>query len=331
MPIVSGPHELLDTDVYIDLVVPPDRHLLLRCEGFNFGGSVKMRTAAALVSAAERRGDLREDTVLIESSSGNLGVALSAVAAGRGIPFVCVTDIRCNPATIRAMRAMGAEVEVVAEPDPDGGLLGARKERVRSLCRDNPHYLWLNQYENPANWIAHYEGTAPAIGKRFPALDVLFVGAGTGGTLMGCARWFRDNGAAVRVVAVDVVGSANLGGPAAPRLIPGLGAHHPAPALDLSAVDDAVYVSEDDTIRTCRAMAARGFLMGGSTGTVVSGALAWLDRNDPDRALTSVAIAPDLGDRYLDTVYDDQWVVDRYGPAAVEPASWGQHVRWPRS
>ncbi|GAA1329681.1 pyridoxal-phosphate dependent enzyme [Saccharothrix algeriensis] len=322
MSIVSRPHELPGTDVYIDLAVPLGRRLLLRCEGFNFGGSVKTRTAAALVAAAERSGDLREGTVLVESSSGNLGVALSAVAAGRGIPFVCVTDTRCNPATIRAMRAMGAEVEVVADPHPDGGLLGARKERVRRLCRDNPHYLWLNQYENPANWIAHYEGTAPGIGKRFPGLDVLFVGAGTGGTLMGCARWFRDNGDSVRVVAVDAVGSANFGGPPAPRLIPGLGAHQQAPALDLSAVHDAVHISEADTVRTCRALAARGFLLGGSTGTVVHGALTWLARNDPDRALSSIAISPDLGDRYLDTVYDDQWVVDHYGPAAVEPARW---------
>lgn len=322
MPIVSGPHELLDTDVYIDLTVPIGRRLLLRCEGFNFGGSVKMRTAAAMVAAAERDGALRASTVLVESSSGNLGVALSAVAAGRGVPFVCVTDTRCNPSAIRAMKALGARVEVVDEPDPEGGLLGARKQRVRSLCRDNRHYLWLNQYENPANWIAHYEGTAPAIGKRFPDLDVLFIGAGTGGTLMGCVRWFRDNGTVVRVVAIDVVGSANLGGPSGPRLIPGLGAHLPAPALDLSAVDDTVYVTEADTIRTCRALAARGFLLGGSTGTVVSGAMDWLSRNDPDRGLNSVVIAADLGDRYLDTVYDDRWVAERYGAAAVEPAVW---------
>ncbi|MBB5960727.1 cysteine synthase A [Saccharothrix tamanrassetensis] len=322
MSLVSGPHELLDTDVYVDLAGPFGRRLLLRCEGFNFGGSVKMRTAAALVAAAERDGDLRDDTVLVESSSGNLGVALSAVAAGRGIPFVCVTDTRCNPSTVRAMRAMGAEVEVITEPDEDGGLLGARKRRVRSLCRDNPHYLWLNQYENPANWIAHYEGTAPAIGKRFPDLDVLFVGAGTGGTLMGCVRWFRDRGTAVRVVAVDAVGSANFGGPPAARLIPGLGAHQQAPVLDVSAVHDAIHVSEVDTVRTCRALAAHGYLLGGSTGTIVNGALTWLTRNDPERTLTSVAISPDLGDRYLDTVYDDEWVLDRFGPAALEPVRW---------
>ncbi|QTR02810.1 2,3-diaminopropionate biosynthesis protein SbnA, partial [Saccharothrix algeriensis] len=83
-----------------------------------------------------------------------------------------------------------------------------------------------------------------------------------------------------------------------------------------------VHISEADTVRTCRALAARGFLLGGSTGTVVHGALTWLARNDPDRALSSIAISPDLGDRYLDTVYDDQWVVDHYGPAAVEPARW---------
>jgi N-(2-amino-2-carboxyethyl)-L-glutamate synthase len=322
MAIVSGPHELLDNDVYVDLASVMDRNLLLRCEGFNFGGSVKMRTAAAMIAAAETDGTLRADTVLVESSSGNLGVALSAVAASRNLPFVCVTDNRCNPAALGVMRAFGARVEVVREPDQEGGLLGARKRRVRELCEQHPEYLWLNQYENPANWTAHYEATAPAIGRQFPGLDILFVGAGTGGTLMGCARWFRYNAPSVRVVAVDVVGSANLGGPAGPRFIPGLGAHEAAPALDPSIADDHVYVTEADTVRACRALATCGYLFGGSTGSIVSGAMDWLSRNDPARMLTSVAIAPDLGDRYIATVYDDRWVIEHYGADAARPANW---------
>jgi cysteine synthase A len=322
MPIISAPDELINSDVYVDLRSLLGRELYLRCEGFNFGGSVKMRAAAAMVAAAERDGWLRPDTILVESSSGNIGIALSVVAASRGLRFTCVTDPRCNPGALRAMAALGATVVVIDVPDPVSGLLGARKAYVRQLCRTDRRHLWLNQYENPAIPRAHYENTAVAIGRQFPDLDVLFVGAGTGGTLMGCARYFREHARSVRVVAVDVVGSANLGGAAGPRFIPGLGASTVAPALDLDVVDDAVYVSETDTIRACRTLCARGFLFGGSTGTVLTGAVDWLGRHDPSRELRSVAIAADLGDRYLDTVYDDEWVAGTFGHQAVEPMAW---------
>ena len=324
MPTITSPHELLELGVYVDLRPLLHRDLHLKCEGFNFGGSVKMRTAAAMIAAAEHDGSLRPDSILVESSSGNLGIALSVVASSKNLKFTCVTDRRCNTSTQRLMRALGTNVVVIDEQDPEGGLLGARKAYVRQLCQTDRRFLWLNQYENPAAWMVHHDTTALEIAKEFPDLDVLFVGTGTGGTLMGCARYFKQNARNVRVVAVDAAGSVNFGGPAGPRLIPGLGASLPAPALDLDLVDDIVSVSETDTIRACRALCARGFLFGGSTGTVVSGAMSWLGRHDPGRSLRSLAIAPDLGDRYLDTVYDDRWVIDHFGPPAAEPMVWDQ-------
>jgi cysteine synthase len=154
-------------------------------------------------------------------------------------------------------------------------------------------------------------------------LDVLFVGAGTTGTLMGCARFFRRWRRPVRVVAVDSVGSVTFGGPPARRMIPGLGSGVRPPLLDESLVDDVVLVEEVDAIRACHRLASRGFLFGGSTGIVVSGAAAWLAKNgDPD--LTAVTIAPDLGERYLDTVYQTNWLEDLYGkdvlPSAICPS-----------
>jgi N-(2-amino-2-carboxyethyl)-L-glutamate synthase len=134
----------------------------------------------------------------------------------------------------------------------------------------------LNQYANPNNWKAHYETTAPAILNQFPDLDVLFVGAGNTGTFMGCARFFRSQRDRVRIVAVDGVGSVTFGGPPSPRMIPGLGTGVRPALLDESYVDEVIMVPEPDTARTCHRLAARGFLFGGSTGTVVSGALGWL-------------------------------------------------------
>jgi 2,3-diaminopropionate biosynthesis protein SbnA len=317
MPIVTDPQEFNQEELYVDLRPIFGHSLFLKVEGFNFASSIKLKAAAEMVKAAERDGTLTPDSILVESSSGNLGVALSMIAANKGYRFVCVTDSRCNPAAVRLMRALGAEVQVVTEESANGGgLLGARLAHVRALCSSDERYLWLNQYGNPANPRAHYRTTAPAIARRFPDLDVLFVGAGTCGTLMGCARYMREMRRPVRIVAVDTVGSVIFGGPPSRRLIPGLGAAVQLPQLDESYVDDIVMVPEAETIRTCRRLARRGFLFGGSTGTVVGGALDWLSRNDTGE-LTAVAISPDLGERYLETIYTDEWVQEHYGEGVL--------------
>jgi cysteine synthase A len=210
------------------------------------------------------------------------------------------------------MEALGSQVHIIAEPDSRGGFLGARIDYVRALCASDPRYVWLNQYTNPGNWRSHYRTTAPEIARQFPHLDVLFVGAGTTGTLMGCARYFREWHRPVRVVAVDSVGSVTFGGPPGRRMIPGLGTSVRPPLLDESYVDEVTFVEEADTIRACHRLARRGFLFGGSTGTVVSGAAEWLAQHDAQE-LTAVAIAPDLGERYLDTIYHTNWLQDLYG------------------
>ncbi|WP_353945414.1 2,3-diaminopropionate biosynthesis protein SbnA [Streptomyces sp. HUAS MG91] len=318
MPVIDDPAQFNEEGLYVDLRSTLDLPLFLKCEGFNFAGSIKMKAATEMVNAAEREGLLRPGSILIESSSGNLGVALSVIAAHRGHRFLCVTDVRCNQPTIRLMRALGAEVHVVREPSAHGGLLGARKAYVRALCAADDRYVWLDQHSNHGNWRAHFRTTAPAIADRFPRLDVLFVGAGTTGTLMGCARWFWQWRRRVRIVAVDSVGSVTFGGPPGVRLIPGLGAGVRPPLLDTSYIDDVVHVEESDAVRVCRRLASHGFLFGGSTGTVISGADQWLARHGR-RGLTAVAIAPDLGERYLDTVYRDGWPPADNGRHPAEP------------
>ena len=312
MSVISVPQAFNEDDLYVDLRSIFGRSLFLKCEGFNFAGSVKLKAAAEMVEAADRDGTLTPGSILVESSSGNLGVALSIVAASKGYRFLCVTDSRCNLSTRLLMEALGSEVHVITEPDATDGFLGARLDHVRALCASDDRYVWLNQYTNPGNWRAHYRTTAPAIAREFPQLDVLFVGAGTTGTLMGCARWFRQWHRPVRVVAVNTVGSVTFGGAPGPRMIPGLGMTIRPPLLDVSYVDEVVRVQEADGIRACHRLARRGFLFGGSTGTVVSGAMSWLAEHDAAE-LTAVAIAPDLGERYLETIYQTNWVEGIYG------------------
>ncbi|MEU0601558.1 2,3-diaminopropionate biosynthesis protein SbnA [Streptomyces sp. NPDC006393] len=312
MPVITAPHAFNEGQLYVDLQPIFGRSLYLKCEGFNFAGSIKLKAAVEMVESAEQEGLLSEDSVLIESSSGNLGVALSMIAASKGYRFLCVTDSRCNLSTRLLMEALGSEVQVISDLDANGGFLGARIDYVRSLCASDERYVWLSQYTNPGNWQAHHRRTAPEIARQFPRLDVLFVGAGTTGTLMGCARFFREWHRPVRIVAVDTVGSVAFGGEPGRRMIPGLGMSMRPPLLDESYVDEVIRVEEADTIRACHRLARRGFLFGGSTGTVVSGAMDWLARNETP-GLTAVAIAPDLGERYLDTIYQRTWLEDLYG------------------
>ncbi|WP_407841239.1 2,3-diaminopropionate biosynthesis protein SbnA [Streptomyces sp. DSM 116496] len=317
MPVISAPQEFNQDDLYIDLEAITGHRLFLKCEGFNFAGSIKLKAATAMVEAAERDGLLTPGSILVESSSGNLGVALGMIAASKGYRFVCVTDSRCNLATRLLLEALGSQVQIVTEPSPTGGLLGARIDRVRALCASDDRYVWLNQYTNPNNHSSHYRTTAPAIARAFPDLDVLFIGAGTTGTLMGCARYFRTWHRPVRIVAIDPEGSATFGHAPGRRMIPGLGTSIRPPLLDASYVDDVVHVNEAETIRACHQLARHGFVFGGSTGTVVKGATQWLAQQE--QPVTAVAIAPDLGERYLDTVYQTGWVQDLYGEDILQP------------
>ncbi|MGW7528469.1 2,3-diaminopropionate biosynthesis protein SbnA [Streptomyces sp. NPDC054783] len=323
MPVVSAPYDFNQSDLFVDLASICGYPLHLKCEAFNFAGSIKLKAAKEMVESAERDGILARDSVLVESSSGNLGVALSVIAASKGYRFLCVTDSRCNLSTRLLMEAVGSEVHIVADQDSNGGFLGTRIEYVRALCASDGRYVWLSQYTNEGNWWAHYRTTGPEIARQFPEVDVLFVGAGTTGTLMGCARYFRQRHRPVRIVAVDSVGSVAFGGEPGRRMIPGLGMSMRPPLLDESYVDEVIQVEEADTIRMCQRMARRGFLFGGSTGTVVSAATDWLARHDGS-AVTAVAIAPDLGERYLDTVYQTNWLQDLYGDQVLDTADSAQ-------
>jgi cysteine synthase A len=314
--VISSPEQYVPEDIFIDLGHVVGRNVFLKCEGFNFAGSIKLKPALAMVDAAEISGQLRPGRGLVESSSGNMGVALSLICAVRGYRFVCVTDVRCTQTSQDIMRAFGAEVQVVREPTPDGGFLGARLDRVRELCRREGH-IWLNQYANEDNWLGHYRTTAPGVARAFPSLDVLFVGAGTTGTLMGCARYFREHRPQTRVVAIDTVGSVNFGGAPGPRHIPGLGTAVKPGILDVSLVSDVVHVDEIDAIAASRTLIRNGFLLGGSTGSVLAGTLAWLARNEVPPDAVIAAVSPDLGERYLNTVYCDEWVQETYGSRAA--------------
>ncbi|VTY07425.1 pyridoxal-phosphate dependent enzyme [Rothia dentocariosa] len=312
MPIVSRPEDFNVSDLFIDLYSVMEIPVLLKLEQFNFSGSIKMKTAKALIDEAEESRGLHQGDFIITSTSGNLGVALSIIAAARGYRFHCVTDSRCNPATVALMEAHGASVESVSTPHPTGGLLKTRLDRVAQLVSTTPGAIAIDQYHSDANPAVHQSKTGAEILEAIPDLSVIFVGVGTAGTAMGLARYLYLHAPHVKLIGIDSVGSVSFGGKPSPRHIPGLGSGVPPAQLDINKFDECLYVPEVETITNCRLMAQRGFLFGGSTGTVIAGVRRWLSEQVSLPEGRMVAIAPDGGERYLEKIYNDLWVSEHY-------------------
>ncbi|KOT49016.1 MULTISPECIES: 2,3-diaminopropionate biosynthesis protein SbnA [Streptomyces] len=323
--IVDHAYDLVTDDLFLRLDgLLPHAELFLKLEGLNPAGSVKLKTATGLVEDAERRGVLRPGGSLIESSSGNLGIALSAVCAAKGYTFTCVTDPHVPRQSVALMRAFGAHVCTVDTRDGNGGYLGSRIALIRSALDLDPTLTWLNQYANPANPAVHAARTAAAVLREIRTVDYLFVGAGTTGTVMGCAAHFRRHSPRTTVVAVDAEGSVTFGGPPGPRRIPGLGTSRVPEICRPREVHRVVSVPERDAVLMCRRLArSHGLAVGGSTGSVLSAVLRLRSGIPPGARV--VALSADLGERYLDTVYDDAWVTGHFGAAVAGRSGRSRH------
>ena len=223
--IIESPVDLIFRDLFYRLRAFAEGHdVFLKLEGLNVTGSIKIKTALGLIEDLEKRG-LAEPgkTVIVESSSGNLGLALSLLCAVKGYRFICVTDPNANHSTVRGMELHGAEVIVVEERDTAGGFLGTRLKVIDNILCSDPNAVWLNQYANIANKNVHAEQTGKEIADEFDKVDWLFVGTGTTGTLCGVSERLRQEFPRIKVVAVDPVGSVTFGGKPGRRTIPGIG------------------------------------------------------------------------------------------------------------
>ena len=280
---------------------------IAKLELLNPGGSVKDRPARYMIERGLESGAIDRDTHLVESSSGNLGVAVAMVAKVYGLEFTCVVDPKTCPANIELLRRLGADVVRVDEPDDHGGYLKSRLERVGELVDSLPNAYWINQYGNDLNWRSHYDWTAQEIVDDLeePA-DHLVVAVSTTGTVMGVGRRLREAYPGLRVIAVDARGSAIFGDDPAPRQLPGLGSSIVPELLEPDEVDEVLYVDDAEATQGCHDLAeSEGIFAGGSSGAAV----AALRRLLPDLSPSSrvVTIFPDRGERYLETVYSPEW------------------------
>lgn len=307
--IVESPLDLIFRDLFYRAPsFAGTNDLFLKLEGFNVTGSIKIKTAIALIEDFEKGVVARrDDAVIVESSSGNLGVALSLVCAVKHYKFVCVTDPNASRVAVRLMELYGAKVVVVSERDAAGGYLGSRLKKIDEILRLNPNAVWVNQYANVANMKVHSEQTANEIAREFDHVDWVFVGTGTTGTLAGISERLHQKFSSITVVAVEPVGSVTFGGAPAKRNIPGIGTSVRPPLADLAKPDRIVTVPEEETVEACLSF-VRDYhlLVGGSTGSV----LAAVRQLAPEfrRGETIVAVSADFGEKYLETIYDPMWV-----------------------
>jgi cysteine synthase A len=287
--------------------------LYAKLEALNPGGSTKDRPAATIIEHGLETGLIRSGTVVIESSSGNMGIGLAQACAYYGLRFICVVDPKVTSQNIRLLKAYGAEIDHVRDPDPvTGDFLQARIKRVQTLLRLTGNSFWPNQYANVYNPRAHYQ-TMREIDQMFDGkIDYLFCATSTCGTLRGCAEYVRAQGLQTKIFAVDAVGSVIFGGPNLKRLIPGHGAAIKPELYQAGLSDSCVRVNDLDCIIGCRRLIRKeAILAGGSSGAVLMAIEQVKDSLAPDT--TCVAILPDRGERYLDTIYSDAWVLDHFG------------------
>jgi N-(2-amino-2-carboxyethyl)-L-glutamate synthase len=294
-----------------------------KLEAFNPGGSVKDRSALGMLLGRIRNGELIPGrSTVIESSSGNLAIGIAQICRYYGIGFICVVDPKTTPQNLAILRAYQVTVEMITETDPEtGAYLPVRLQRVHELVAATPGAYWPNQYANPLNPRAHQQTMHEIADALDGKVDYLFASTGTGGTMTGCAQYIRERGLATTLVGVDALGSVLFGGISGPRLLPGHGAAVRPPLFDPTLADEVVLVSDLECVVGCRSLTQReAILAGGSSGGVVA-ALGKLADRIP--AGSNVAlIFPDRGDRYLDTIYSDDWVRAQFGEVSH---LWKQH------
>jgi cysteine synthase A len=242
-----------------------------------------------------------------------MGIGLAQACAYLRLKFICVVDAKTTRQNIEILRAYGAEVDVVSEPDPASGeYLQARLERVHALTRALPNSWWANQYANIFNAMAHHRTMDEIVTALDGKLDYLFCSTSTCGTLRGCAEYAREHHLDTRIYAVDAIGSVIFGQPARHRLIPGHGASRRPELFEVGLADRSIHVSDLECVVGCRRLLRQeAILAGGSSGATV---MAIHRLKDELRAgATCAAILCDRGERYLDTIYSDAWVGRHFG------------------
>ncbi len=291
--------------------------LFLKLESQNPGGSIKDRVGVAMIEAAERDGRLQPGGTVVEATAGNTGLGLALVARAKGYRVVLVVPDKMSAEKVLHLKALGAEVHLTRS-DVGKGHPDYYQDVAAALAAATPGAFFADQFNNPANPLAHETGTAPEIwAQTGHALDAIVCGVGSGGTLTGLSRFFRRVQPDLQFVLADPVGSIladqiNTGrhGEAGSWVVEGIGEDFVPSICDLDAVHKAYSIPDAESLDTARELLRReGILAGSSTGTLLATALRYCrEQRTPKRVVSFVC---DTGTRYLSKVYNDQWMLDQ--------------------
>jgi len=274
--------------------------VVAKLEYFNPGGSVKDRIGVAMLDAAEEAGLLKPDTIILEPTSGNTGIALAMVAAARGYKLVLTMPDTMSIERRVLLRAYGAEL--VLTPGKDG--MPGAIAKAEELAKSDQRYFVPQQFENPANPAIHRATTAEEVWKQTDGkIDFFISGVGTGGTITGVAQALKERKPDAKFIAVEPAASPVLsGGQKGPHPIQGIGAGFIPPVLDEDLVDEIITVGNDDALNLARRLAKEeGLLVGISSGAAVVAALQ-VARRSENKGKLVVVVLPSSGERYLSTV-----------------------------
>ena len=290
--------------------------LLLKLESQNPGGSIKDRVGRSMIEAAERDGRLKPGGTVIEATAGNTGLGLALVARAKGYRVVLVVPDKMSTEKVLHLKALGAEVHTTRS-DVGKGHPAYYQDYAARLAQEIPGAFFADQFNNPANPLAHETSTGPEIWQQCGhELDAIVVGVGSGGTLTGLARYFKRVQPQVQFVLADPVGSilrdlvmTGTHGEPGSWAVEGIGEDFVPATADLSAVSQAYSISDDESFATARELLkAEGLLGGSSTGTLLAAALRYCrEQKEPKRVVSFVC---DTGTRYLSKVYNDAWMID---------------------
>lgn len=279
--------------------------VVAKLESFNPAGSVKDRIAWAMIEDAEHEGLLDEDSIIIEPTSGNTGIALAAIAAARGYRITLVMPDTMSVERRDLLKAYGAELVLT---EGAKGMKGAI-EKARELAESTPKSFMPGQFANEANPWVHYETTGPEIWcESLGQVDIFVAGVGTGGTLSGAGRYLKEQNPAIEVVAVEPTQSPVLSeGVAGPHKIQGIGAGFVPDTLDAAIYDEIITVDQEDAFETARELAkTEGILAGISSGAALWAATQLAEQLE-NAGKTIVVVFPDTGERYLSTPLFKEW------------------------